>query len=299
MRLGPSYHYYRDGDWNLWVLPQYWNPVLWRTVQCSIEEQRPAKHPQTIQLEIAAPEDKDVFYLKVFHCGSAAGALKDCFRSSKALRALRQGLALSKSGFNVPLALAAGEQRRFRRLERSFLLSQSAAGQPLPVYLHNRWTGEARALSLLEKRRSIDRLAAEIRRFHRLGFVHGDLVPSNVFVSVTPGDGIGFYLMDNDRTRRYPNWIPQALWRRNLVQLNRFPLPGVSLQDRMRFLRQYLSKEAWDNKDRRLISWLEKKTRRRRWVCDHVQSGKSFRELMRWNGPFANDAPASILSQRP
>jgi hypothetical protein len=298
MRLSPSYRLYEEGDWKLWALPQHWNAIVWRTVQDRIAAQSPAKHPQTIRLDLPESQGQQVFYLKVFHGASGAGALKDVFRSSKALSALRQGAKLSELGFNLPLALAAGELRRYRLLLRSFLLSRGVAGQALPLYLCNRCDADTTMPSLREKRNAIDRLAAEIRRFHSLGFVHGDLVPTNVFVSTAAEGGIRFYLMDNDRTGRYPAWIPQRRWRRNLVQLNRLPLAGITLQDRMRFLRRYLLKEKWAAEDRPLISWLERKTRQRRWVCDHVQGAASFRELMRWNGPF-NQAPASILSSKP
>lgn len=132
----------------------------------------------------------------------------------------------------------------------------------------------------------------EVRRLHRCGFVHGDLIPANILVQ-TMGDGrVRFFYIDNDRTRRYPAWLPHGLWKRNLVQLNRFVLAGISLQDRMRFLKSYLgkrSKRSWGERERRLIHWLEEKTRRRRRECDRVEARVSFRELMRWNGPFSNE----------
>lgn len=282
----------------MWALPQHWNAIAWKAVRDRIASQSPAKHPQTILLDLPDSEGENIFYLKVFHRAPGAGALKDLFRVSKALRALRQGSALSATGFDVPFAVAAGEQRRYRLLHRSFLLTRGVSGQPLPVYLRNWCAADPTAVSLREKRNAIEKLAAEIRRFHNLGFVHGDLVASNIFVGSKSGGGIGFYLIDNDRTGRYPAWMPQHRWRRNLIQLNRLPLAGITLQDRMRFLRRYLAKETWSAKDRRLLSWLEKKTRRRRWLCDHVKGAESFRELMRWNGPF-NRAPVSVLSSKP
>jgi hypothetical protein len=290
MGITRSYHSFRDGNWKLWVLPEHWTAALWTRIQERIAEQSPAKHPRTIKLELPAAESGTIVFLKVFHRGSFAATLKYLFRDSKPVRTLRQAAALSEVGFNVPLTIAAGEQRRCGSLQRSFLLTLGISGEPLPVYLHQRWLSASGGLSLRQKRRAIQELAGEIRRFHAFGFVHGDLVPSNVFVSTVPRNGERFYFMDNDRTGKYPAWVPQRRWRRNLVQLNRFPLPGITLQDRMRFLRQYLPSQSWDGKDRRLIFWLEKKTRQRRWVCDRVRGGKSFRELMRWNGPFAKEA---------
>jgi hypothetical protein len=88
--------------------------------------------------------------------------------------------------------------------------------------------------------------------------------------------------MDNDRTRQYPLWFSQSLWKRNLIQLNRMPLPGISLQDRMRFLRAYLTRQELSRADRQFASWLEEKTRKRRQECDGVDPTVNFRRLMRW-----------------
>ena len=123
---------------------------------------------------------------------------------------------------------------------------------------------------------------------HEDGFVHGDLVPTNILAR-DEGDTVTFFYMDNDRTRRYPRWMPQGLWKRNLIQLNRFVLSGISLQDRMRFLRSYLGEKAWGEKEGRLLRWIEAKTRKRRRECDQVEAEVSFRELMRWNGHFTKN----------
>ncbi|MGH7829751.1 MAG: lipopolysaccharide kinase InaA family protein [Candidatus Binatia bacterium] len=136
-----------------------------------------------------------------------------------------------------------------------------------------------------KKREALRQLALEIRRLHQRGFVHGDLIPSNILIRSNE-KGVEFFYLDNDRTQRYPAWLPQRLWKRNLVQLNRFVLPGISLQDRMHFLRFYLGNKKWGERERRLARWLEKKTRRRRLECDRIEAPVSFRELMRWNGPY-------------
>jgi len=96
---------------------------------------------------------------------------------------------------------------------------------------------------------------------------------------------MGFCFMDNDRTRRYPIWLPHRLWRRNLVQLNRLPLAGISLQDRLRFFHAYTGRNKLARRDRKLVHWLEQKTRQRRRECDAVDASGSFRRLMRWDTP--------------
>src|SRR5581483_427549 len=133
------------------------------------------------------------------------------------------------------------------------------------------------------KRAGIEALARTIRRLHGQGFVHGDLVASNIFVAANGDREIHFYFMDNDRTRRFPRWLPQSLWKRNLIQLNRLPLPGITLQDRMRFLRAYLGAAPGSRRERDFARWIEHRTRRRRRECDGVEQA-SFRELMRWRG---------------
>jgi serine/threonine protein kinase len=227
-------------------------------------------------------------YLKTYYRSHPLGAFKDLFRDSKALRASRQAKALSELGFHVPLAVAAGEERSFRLLKRSFLLTSAIRGSPLPLFLSGHCSLPLDPAGLRKKRKHLRDLALEISRLHECGFVHGDLVPSNILVRAEQEE-LTFFYMDHDRTRRYAVWFPQLLWRRNLVQLNRFVLPGISLQDRMRFLSFYLGKSSWSESDRRLIRWLEEKTRKRRAECDRIAPQVSFRELMRWNGPFAND----------
>jgi hypothetical protein len=90
-----------------------------------------------------------------------------------------------------------------------------------------------------------------------------------------------FVFMDNDRTRRYPKWLRQSLWKRNLVQLNRLPLSSISLQDRIRFFQEYSARAPAAALNRPLLQWLEQKTRERRRQCDSVDATISFRQLMR------------------
>jgi hypothetical protein len=253
---------------------------LWGEILSQLEKGGRTKHPQTRRLRQAGAE----FYLKIYHRYDVLSAFKDLFRDSKALRALKQGEALRRQGFSTPLPVAAGEERSFRFLGRAFLLTVAVEGSPLPVFLQECSSAPLGADGLRKKRESLRQLALEIRRLHQSGFVHGDLIPSNILVRSDQSKGTFFYL-DNDRTRCYPTWLPQALWKRNLVQLNRFVLPGISLQDRMRFLRLYLGKGEWGERERQLLRWLGEKTRSRRRECDRVEAPQaSFRELMRWNG---------------
>ncbi|MBI2999955.1 MAG: hypothetical protein HYY46_16120 [Deltaproteobacteria bacterium] len=279
-----KYYFIRDGNWRLWVLPDRWSRELWGEIVDRIGDQIPAERPRTLRFSFTSGDEENDFYLKIFGRPDLLGSLKDLVRHSKALRALRQGEAFSRCGFHVPLAVAAGEERTLGVLKRAFLLTRGISGSALPYFLREYYASPLDPGRVRRKRKYIRQLALEVRRLHEIGFVHGDLVPYNILVHAQGGQPSFFYL-DHDRTQRYPNWFPQAFWKRNLVQLNRFVLPGISLQDRIRFLRHYLGvdDQPWGKKQKRLARWLEQKTRKRR--AEYVPGGAdlSFRKLMRWD----------------
>ena len=273
----------RDGAWRLWYRRDSWKNEIWHAVRQSLAQERPTKHPRTAEIRVAEAEQR--LFLKIFFPSSFFGSLKDCFRRSRAVHTLLITEHLAAAGFNVPTAIGAGEERHAGVLRRSFVVTLPVTGYSLPHFLRQRFDAQLADLSARQKGETVFRLAREIRRFHDLGFIHGDLVPGNIFLFLDTQRPAQFYFMDNDRTRRYPIWLRQRLWRRNLVQLNRFPLAGISLQDRMRFFQAYVGLEKLGPTERQLSRWLERKTRQRRRECDAVDSSGSFRRLMRWDAP--------------
>ncbi len=288
MTLASEYRFVRAGSWRLWLHNERWDQALWPEILSHLGQQAPSRHPSTGRLHYSRGAMEEELYLKVYYRWELFGCLKDLFRDSRAFRALKQGTALTEHGLHAPVAIAAGEERHLGLLKRAFLLTARVHGSPLNQFLRDHFAARLDTEALRRKRRQIQDLAWEIRRMHALGFVHGDLVPSNILLRVER-EGSRFFYMDNDRTRLYPLWFPQRLWRRNLVQLNRFVLPGISLQDRLRFLRAYLGQNTLAKGHRRLLKWLETKTRKRRRQCEQIDARVSFRELMRWNGRFTND----------
>lgn len=278
-----------ENGWRLRVVSDEWSRELWRTILAHIHEQAPRRHPQTIRLDLSEEGQQKSYFLKIYYSTSKWDSVKDWFRDSKAVRFLKQGIALSEAGFLAPLVIAAGEKRHFGILKTAFVVTLGLDGAPLPIFLNENYGSRNPALILSEKRTALQALARQIRRLHDLGFVHGDLVPSNIFVCRDPAKNLQFYLMDNDRTRRYPKWLPQFLWKRNLVQLNRLPLSSISLQDRIRFFREYSATESSAELDRPLLQWLEKRTRQRRKECDSIDPTVSFRRLMSWQEKSIND----------
>jgi lipopolysaccharide kinase (Kdo/WaaP) family protein len=275
------------GDWRLQALADQWNDDLQSQVLELVRSRNPARHPQIVETRLTVDGKERVLYLKNFHSAQGLSALKDLLRHSKAFRFWRQGVALRENGFHVPVTVAVGEQTRCRFVQRAFVLTENIEGRALPDFLARREAGRADARDLARKWENIRVFASLVRRFHQLGFVHGDMVATNILVAESARDGIKFYFMDNDRTRRFPFWFPQSLWRRNLVQLNRMPLPSISLQDRMRFLHAYLNARKFSVAQRELARWLELKTRQRRKECDGADPSVNFRRLMRWSPDLA------------
>jgi hypothetical protein len=279
----------REGAWRLWFRRDLWSREIWEAVHQRIAQERPSKHPRTAEIRMAGAAQP--LFIKMFFPTSAPGCFKDCFRRSKAVRALLLSESLARYGFHVPVAAGAGEERYAASLRRSFLVTLPVRGHPLPHFLLDHLADNLRDASLRRKRETVARLAREVRRLHDLGFVHGDLVPGNIFVVFDAQGTERFCFMDNDRTRRYPVWLRLRLSRRNLVQLNRFPLAGISLEDRMRFFHAYVNLGKLGPTERKLVQWLEHKTRQRRRECDAVDNTGSFRRLMRWD-------PAAVSPDR-
>lgn len=276
---------YRDavrGAWRLVYFTELWNSDVERHVLELVAAQPWAKHPQTLPLRVVLGARERELHLKVFHAGGGIASVKDALRQSKALRGWRIAIDLAEAGFAAPLTIAAGEQRRAGLLRRAFILTENIAGLPAHRFLYERMKRANSSGNLAYKRAGLRQAASLIRRFHGAGFVHGDLVATNLFVA-EDGRNLKFYFMDNDRTRRYPMWLRQPLWKRNLVQLNRMALPGITLQDRMRFFKAYFDVEKIGSSERAFARWLERRTRQRRRECDGVGGSGSFRRLMRWS----------------
>lgn len=280
MPTAVDYRPMRVGQWDFWMLTDATDSTMAESLAAYGDRQIYSKHPQT--LAFAWPPDTQTrqYFLKVFHRRRGLSMFKDLLRWTKARRFWRQGLALSAAGFNVPLTIAYGEKRLCGKPHRSLVLTEKIDGQPVPMFLSVLAYSPGDNAQIEMKRRALLQFGQLVRRFHDLGFVHGDLVATNVFVATQNALAPTFYLMDNDRTQHYPPWLTLSLRKRNLLQLNRMPLPHITLQDRMRFLRGYLKIARFGKTHRRLAVWLERKTRQRRCEIDGVDPTVSFRRLM-------------------
>jgi hypothetical protein len=254
-------------------------------------------------------------YVKVYRCHRGRTAAKNLMRPSKARNVLRLSARLALVGFRVPRVLAAGEERLGRWRRHSWVATAALGGEPLTEHLAallrarglreapesisgadaHRGTAEepprARGLYLKRKRALLRVIGAEVARLHVAGFVAGDLVPTNVWTVAEPG-GVAIALLDHDRTCGGRFAAPWWRARRNLVQLNRMVLPGITVSDRLRVYRAYASGRGWSWQAAcRRLPWVVAKTIERRCRCDGIalppRAGVSFHELMRASGPYA------------
>lgn len=167
-------------------------------------------------------------YIKTFHPARGMAALKQMIRGDRVDNVLRITAALHRAGFATALVLLKGVHAASGR---TMLTSARAEGVSLPEFI------ACTQGALARKRVLLRQLGSEVARLHRTGMVHGDLTPYNVFV--TQGEPPCFIFLDHDRTR--PGFPAGRRYRqlRNLVQLGRFDLPGVSNADRLRVFNAY------------------------------------------------------------
>jgi hypothetical protein len=220
---------------------------------------RRSRHARTVRLETA----EGVVFVKTYE---APGGWR-------AFRAFHMGAALAAAGFGAPAVTAAAG-----RGGAGLLVTRDVGGESVLAALASR--RERRA-----KRTLLRHLGFEVARLHTAGFVHGDLVPANVHVVAGR-----FVFLDNDRTRR-SRLLAALVARRNLVQLGRFVVPGLTLADRARVLGAYAAGRGLSRRARhRLAWWVVRKVSARRAAIDHIPPAAvahaGFRELMRSGGPF-------------
>jgi Lipopolysaccharide kinase (Kdo/WaaP) family len=173
---------------------------------------------------------RDVF-LKLIEGPRGLGRLKNLIRGSRARHVARVTEALHRAGVHAPPLVVFGQERN---RGRSLIGTERFAGQALPRFSQASGSGD----EVLRKRALLHALGTEIARLHRAGFIHGDLTPYNVLVA--RGEPPRFIFIDHERTRRALSPGCQRARLRNLVQLGRFDIPGLTRTDRMRVFRAYV-----------------------------------------------------------
>ena len=169
----------------------------------------------------------DIF-IKVLEAPHGVSRIKYRRRGSLVTRVKAITAQLCAAGFVAPPIWLCGYNRRDGR---ELLVTPRVTG-----------TGPLQTLAavgghLVQKREVLRALGRAIGRLHRAGFVHGDLTPFNLFVQL--GAPVRFIFLDHEKTRRNFGLGRKRRNLRNLVQLGRFDLPGISRSDRLRVLHAY------------------------------------------------------------
>jgi tRNA A-37 threonylcarbamoyl transferase component Bud32 len=239
-----------------------------------------SKHARTYRAHAGGRE----VFVKVYHPYGWATRLKDAFRAPKARRVWRIGTRLAGAGIAAPPVLAVGEARRGWPWRRGWVVTEAVRGAPAATCVRD--AGD----DLGRKRALLVAVGGAVARLHDAGFVAGDLVPPNVWIAGAPIPVVTF--LDHDRTAWGPWRAPWWRARRNLVQLNRLVLAGVTATDRLRVYRAYARGRGWSwTVACRRLRWIVAKTIERRQRFDGVSPAYtarvSFRELMRAPGAAA------------
>jgi hypothetical protein len=189
---------------------------------------RRSRHARTFLLPSISGRPAADLFVKYFDPPAGWDRLKSWWRRSRPSRAARMTAVLKAAGFSVPPVLLYGAHRESRQ---QIIVTARAEGDG-PILALRALGG-----SIGAKRAVLNALGREIGRLHLAGFIHGDLTPFNI--RIVTDEPPRFSFIDNDRTRG--NVVVGRGHRRlrNLVQLGRFALPGITRTDRMRVFRAY------------------------------------------------------------
>jgi Lipopolysaccharide kinase (Kdo/WaaP) family len=193
-------------------------------------------------------------YVKLIQPPDGTARLKRLIKGPRGVHLEAITQALIDAGFNAPAILLRGTGRN--GIELIITLAADGDG-PLRVL------ADLIGGPLARKRAILRGLGRELARLHRCGFVHGDLTPFNLFIF--RGEPLCLALIDNDRTRQNPLLQRQRLQLRNLVQLGRFAVRGISRTDKLRLLHGYsemLSSPVRRGLTRRVNAMLNRRLRR-------------------------------------
>jgi Lipopolysaccharide kinase (Kdo/WaaP) family len=183
---------------------------------------RRSRHAETWFKHLGSESGPDV-YFKVIDAAHGGSAARMIFKGSRAAHVGRISRRLRRDGIGVPEILLLGAENGGGR---EIVVTARVEGRSVPRHLRSL------AAKLAAKRVVLRALGAEVARFHRAGYLHGDLTPYNIFVvGVDPPQ---FVFIDHDRTRHTILSRFERPRMRNLVQLGHIDFKTITNTDRMR-----------------------------------------------------------------
>ena len=202
------------------------------------EKVRSSDTAKVYRYSIESQEGKrETLYLKKYLYRSFVDAIISLFRTSRAKRAFMGGIMLEKNRLHTPQVVAFLQKKDGLLCTEDILITQAMTNAiALPEILRLNQTNRG-SMTTKDKRSMIVEFGRVVGRMHAAGICHGDLRWGNIFVSRKESSWT-FYLIDNERTRRYPI-LPYWLRLKNLVQLN-IDSGNLLRTDRMRFWQAYI-----------------------------------------------------------
>lgn len=201
--------------------------------------------------------------LKQYKYPDLSRRIKDLFRPSKATRELRITNALLEIGIRTPAPLAIGECRKWRLLQKSFLITEEIVNS---VTLRSYLAFFAPPLSeekIREKRDFISCLAKEIKGIHGQGFFHGDLNIGHILVQNDGRGDILFCLLDFEHARLVKRISARQIID-DLSSLNIQAPAFITRTDRLRFFKEYIKdNKVLESNARRYLKRIQMRTLRK------------------------------------
>jgi tRNA A-37 threonylcarbamoyl transferase component Bud32 len=162
------------------------------------EGARVLKDGRTVKAGVVHLKGGERIFLKRYNRKGVFHTFKNIFRASRAQRVWKTGYGLELRGLYVPRPVAYMEERRFRILRRSYVVSEFLSGTvKLNEFIGQRY----RVMSDDERAEVISALGREIGRMHRFGWFHGDLKWNNILVEEIPDKERTFYFLDIDGSK--------------------------------------------------------------------------------------------------
>ncbi|MGH7984871.1 MAG: lipopolysaccharide kinase InaA family protein [Candidatus Binataceae bacterium] len=190
---------------------------------------RRSRHATTYRIQGSPQVNFREMFVKILDAPTGTAWVKRLIRGSTAAHVLRITRALTSAGVATAPLLFWGHEIIGGR---EFLLTRRAEGEGIFNAIDALKTGPP-----VHKWALMRALGREVARLHLSGFVHGDLTPYNIFV--IRDEPPRFVFIDHERTRRNFAVGRKRRQLRNLVQLGRFAVPGLSRTDRARVLDAY------------------------------------------------------------
>lgn len=155
--------------------------------------------------------DGHPYFLKRYNCKGLTYRLRNAFRTSRAVRTWFVSWAFKVRGLPVPMPLICLEERRFRLLERSYILYEFIDNvESLPRVWKK--LGNSDRGKLLKKLRKL------FDQMHMLGGFHGDLKWNNILIKLDDSPE-SIFLIDLDGSRFFREKAPV---RKSSKDINRF-----------------------------------------------------------------------------